>query len=180
MQSRPVTSRPRAALWALSLAMFAVGTASLIVLGAGQEMTDDLGVAPGSAGWLMTTFAATFALAAPLAQWLLAGQWPQSRIVLAGLLLLAGSLFWAALAQSFGILILTRAFAAMGGAMIAPTSAALAVTLVPADHRARALATVFAGFTLASVLGVPLGTWLSLSLGWRGAMAAIGCVALIA
>ena len=167
-------------LWALSLSMFAVGTTSLVVLGIGQEITTKFEVSAGAAGWLMTLFAGVFAVAAPLAQWYLHGRWTYPRIVQTGLLLLAAGLFWASLANSFVSLLLSRGLAAFGGALIAPTSAALAINLVPDNRRGRALATVFAGFTLASVVGVPLGTWLGLSFGWRGAMAMIGCLALVA
>ena len=167
-------------LWALSLSMFAVGTTSLVVLGIGQEITTKFEISAGAAGWLMTLFAGVFAITAPLAQWYLHGRWTYPRIIQTGLLLLAGGLFWASLANSFVSLLLSRGLAAFGGAMIAPTSAALAISLVPDARRGRALAIVFAGFTLASVVGVPLGTWLGLSFGWRGAMAVIGCLALVA
>ena len=63
--------------------------------------------------------------------------------------------------------------------MIAPTSAALAIASVPGDRRGATLAIVFAGFTLATVGGVPVATWLALLLGWRGAMVAIAVAALL-
>jgi len=167
-------------LWALSLSMFAVGTTSLVVLGIGQEITTKFEISAGAAGWLMTLFASVFAITAPLAQWYLHGRWTYLRLVQTGLLLLAAGLFWASLANSFASLLLSRGLAAFGGALIAPTSAALAISLGPDERRVRALATVFAGFTLASVVGVPLGTWLGLSFGWRGAMVMLGCLALVA
>lgn len=172
--------RPVWALWALSLSMFVVGTASLIVLGVGHRITSDFAVSDGAAGWLMTLFALVFAVTAPLAQWGLQRRWTRRRILQTGLLLLAAGLFWAAWAESFVSLLASRGLAAVGGALVGPTSAALAVSLVSEARRGRALATVFAGFTLASVAGVPLGTWLGLTVGWRGAMAVVGGLALFA
>jgi len=51
--------------------MFVIGTTSLSILGVGPAMTRDLGVSPGAAGWLVTAFASTFAIAAAIAQFTL-------------------------------------------------------------------------------------------------------------
>ncbi|WP_179380022.1 MFS transporter [Jannaschia marina] len=158
--------------------MFVIGTTSLSILGVGPALTRDLAVDPADAGWLVTAFAATFALAAPLAQFTLARCLAPRTLILAGASILAASLIWSALAASFQALLVARIASALGGALIAPTSAALAISLVPVDRRGAVLATVFAGFTLATVGGVPIATWLTLLLGWRGAIAAIGLAAL--
>lgn len=168
------------ALWALSLCMFTVGTSSLIVLGIGQEVTNSFSLPPGAAGWLMTVFAGIFAVSAPMAQLFFARRISQLKLVCTGLLLLAAGLLWASLAAGYSGLLGARACMALGGALIAPASAALAVRLSSPGYKTHALAIVFAGFTLASVVGVPLGTWLGITLGWRGTMAAIACLTLIA
>ncbi|MEM9470590.1 MAG: MFS transporter [Pseudomonadota bacterium] len=171
---------PKQALWALALSMFTVGTGSLIVLGIGQEVTEAFNLPSGAAGWLMTVFAGVFAVAAPLAQLVLAKRFSQLKLVGLGLLLLAAGMLWASLATSYSSLLAARTVMALGGALIAPASAAFAVQLSLPKHRTQALATVFAGFTLASVAGVPLGTWLGVAFGWRGTMLAIACLAVIA
>jgi DHA1 family inner membrane transport protein len=165
--------------WILALGMFVIGTTSLSVLGLGPSLTRDLAVDPADAGWLVTAFAATFALAAPLAQFTLGRHLKPRTLILAGASVLAASLIWSALATSFHTLLFARIASALGGALIAPTSAALAISLVPVDRRGAVLARVFAGFTLATVGGVPTATWLTLWLGWRGAMAAMGLAALL-
>ena len=57
--------------WVLALGMFVIGTTSLSILGLGPALTRDMAVDPAGAGWLVTAFAATFALGAPLAQFTL-------------------------------------------------------------------------------------------------------------
>ena len=165
--------------WILALGMFVIGTTSLSILGLGPALTRDLAVDPTDAGWLVTAFAATFALAAPLAQFTLGGRFTPRSLILAGAGLLAASLIWSAVATSFNTLLFARVASAFGGALIAPTSAALAISLVPVNRRGAVLATVFAGFTLATVGGVPIATWLTLLLGWRGAISAIGLAAIL-
>lgn len=169
----------RYALWSLSLALFVLGSTSLVVVGIGPDIALDLGVSVADAGWLMTGFAGVFAISAPVFQFVLSGRASPKTIILTGILLLTVGLIWAAMAEGFASLLASRCLAALGGALIAPTSAALAVSLVPETVRGRALATVFGGFTLASVLGVPLATWLTLLLGWRGAMLALAGVAIL-
>lgn len=158
--------------------MFVIGTTSLSILGVGPALTRDLAVLPGAAGWLVTAFAATFALAAPLAQFTLGGRVPPRTLIVAGSVILAASLIWTALATTFSSLLMARVASALGGALIAPTSAALAIASVPDGRRGAMLAVVFAGFTLATVGGVPIATWLTIGLGSRGAMGAIGIGAL--
>mgnify|MGYP001799453889 CR=1 FL=1 len=165
--------------WILALGMFVIGTTSLSILGLGPALTRDLATDPADSGWLVTAFAATFALAAPLAQFTLGRRLAPRTLILLGASILAASLVWSALAASFQALLIARIASALGGALIAPTSAALAISLVPVDRRGAVLATVFAGFTLATVGGVPIATWLTLWLGWRGAIAAIGLAALV-
>ncbi|BBK41870.1 hypothetical protein STVA_18900 [Allostella vacuolata] len=164
-------------LWTIAFAMFVIGTTSLSVLGMAGEITRAFGVPPGGAGWLTTLFAGTFAVAAPAIQ--LLGRGRRRPLILAGLALLAAGLAWGSLADRFSHLLLSRACAAIGGALVAPAGAALAIALVPEERRGRALATVFAGFTLATVGGVPLATWLAQGLGWRGAMGAIAGLAVL-
>ena len=165
--------------WTLALGMFVIGTTSLSILGVGPALTRDLAMDPGAAGWLVTAFAATFAIAAPVAQFTLGRRVLPRHLIVGGTAILAASLVWTALAADFSSLLVARVLSALGGALIAPTSAALAIALVPDDRRGAALATVFAGFTLATVGGVPIVTWLTLLLGWRGAMAAIAAAALL-
>lgn len=159
--------------------MFVIGTTSLSIMGVGPALTRDLAMDPAAAGWLVTAFAVTFAIAAPLTQFLFGRRFAPHVLILAGATILAISLLGTALATSFSTLVIARIASAMGGALIAPTSAALAISTVPDDRRAAVLAVVFAGFTIASVGGVPIATWLTLAIGWRGAMAGIAAGALL-
>lgn len=159
--------------------MFVIGTTSLSILGVGPAVTRDLEVSPGAEGWLVTAFAATFAVVAPLAQFALGKRYSPRRLVIVGAAILTAALIWASLAAGFESLLLSRILAALGSSLIAPTSAALAVAMAPDGRRGAFLAIVFTGFTLSTVAGVPIMTQLSLALSWRGAMAAIAAAAML-
>ncbi|WP_322097262.1 MFS transporter [Pelagibius sp. Alg239-R121] len=165
--------------WILSLGMFVIGTTSLSILGVGPAMTRDLAVSPGAAGWLVTAFAATFAVVAPIAQFALGKRYSPRSLIIVGTVILTAALTWAALAAGFSSLLFSRIAAALGSSLIAPTSAAVAVAMTPVGRRGAVLAIVFTGFTLSTVAGVPIMTWLTLMLDWRGAMAAIAVAALL-
>lgn len=165
--------------WIFALGMFVIGTTSLSILGVGPAMTRDLNVSPGLAGWLVTSFAATFAISAPTAQFIFGRRHSPRTLIIVGTGILTVALIWSSLAAGFASLLMSRVVAAIGAALIAPTCAALAIAIAPEGSRGAFLAIVFTGFTLSTVVGVPLVTWLTLFLGWRGAMAAIAATGLL-
>ena len=171
--------RSHLALRVLGLAYFALGTASLSVVGLGTLISRSLHVTPAQTGLLVTAFALTFAVCALLAQSLV-GHLPRKTLLLGGLVVLVLGLLLGSVAQSFTALLLTRVLSAVGASVVGPVASAIGSLLVPQDERPRALATVFAGFTLASVLGVPLASALGPMVGWRGTLLSIAGLALVA
>jgi MFS transporter, DHA1 family, inner membrane transport protein len=74
---------------------------------------------------------------------------------------------------------LLRVLTLTGAAIFTPQAAAAAGAMVPGNGRAAAVATVFIGWSIASVAGVPLGTWLGTRFGWRIAMLAVALIAVL-
>jgi MFS transporter, DHA1 family, inner membrane transport protein len=153
-------------LWSLSLAYFVMGTASIAVVGLVNLMAADLGVSKPDIAMLITVFALTFALAAPLLQ-VAAGSLPRRTLLLAGLSVMATGCLLSALAPTYGGVVGARVLMALGAAAVGPVASGLGAGLVPQDRQGHALAVVFSGMTLASVLGLPLTSWLGAMLGWR-------------
>ncbi|MFD6945491.1 MFS transporter, partial [Streptomyces roseolus] len=85
-----------------------------------------------------------------------------------------------ALAPSYGILFASRVVSALACAGFWAVGAAVAVAMVPADTRARALAVMIGGLSIANVLGVPAGAFLGEHLGWRSAFWAVAAASAIA
>lgn len=156
----------RGRLAILSFGNFAVGTGALVIGGILPPVAEDLDVSISTGGQLVTVYALTYALTAPpLAS--LAGRWSRRRLLLGALALFAAGNIVAALAPSFAVLMLGRLVAAVGGALFTPTSSAIAAAAAPPEQRARALAFVFAGLPVSTVLGVPLGTFAADVSSWR-------------
>lgn len=161
-----ITTQSRAALWALLFGNLVIGTGVLLPAGLLGVLMADLGVAAGQAGLLITVGGLVVGFGAPV----LAGL--TSRIGRRGLLAFALALYvvghvGAALTSDFAILLIFRAVMVAGAAIFTPQAAATVGLLVPADRRGGAIAFIFIGWSLASVLGIPLGSLLGEYLGWR-------------
>ncbi|MER7583882.1 MFS transporter [Kitasatospora sp. NPDC097691] len=163
----------------LALGTFAMGTDSMVVAGILGPISADLGVTVPAAGQLVTVFALGYALLAPVLATLTA-RWPRRRLLLTALAVFSAANALSALAPTYGLLLATRVLAAAGAALYTPTANAVATTLVAPERRGRALATVLGGMTVATALGVPLGTWVGRA-DWRLTMwlvTALGLAAL--
>lgn len=160
------------AIVALGFGNFVIGTGTLIVPGMLPQLADGLGVSLPLAGQLVTAFAAAVCLGAPL----LAG--PTSRydrrsLLTATLLVFALGHAAAALVASFVPMLAVRVASAAGAALFTAQAAATAALLVPPQARGRAIASVFLGWSLAGVVGLPLGAYVGASLGWRAGFALV-------
>jgi len=166
----------------LALGNFAIGTGSFVLTGILPKLAQDMNVSVTLAGQLVTIYALTYAIAAPLLA-AFTSRLPRRTLLLTALLILVGSSLLAIVAPSFEWLFVTRILAALGGALFTPTSSAVAISLAPPAERGRALALVFAGLPISTVVGVPLGTFVGSNFNWRLAFAIVvvlGVIALVA
>jgi MFS transporter, DHA1 family, inner membrane transport protein len=170
----------------LALGTFAIGTDGFVIAGILPEIARGLKVPVSTAGFLITIFAWAYALGSPVLA-TMTGKLERKRLLLVSMVVFVVANVLAAFAPSFGILVGARILAAFGSALYTPAALAVAVSLAPAEKRARALALVLAGLTVATVLGVPLGILIATQLNWQttflvvamlGVLAFIGVLAL--
>lgn len=167
------------ALHVLSFAFFAMGTASLSVVGALESISTSMQLSRSAVAMLVPAFAVAFAICAPAIQ-ILVGHWPRRRLLLTGLIVLALGAAGCAVATSYTILIAARVITGIGAAAVSPMVSALGSSIVPPARQGHALALVFAGMTFASIVGVPLASWCAGMIGWRWMFASIALLALVA
>jgi MFS transporter, DHA1 family, inner membrane transport protein len=165
-------------LWSLCLAYFVMGTASIAVVGLVHNMAADLGVSKPDIAVLITVFALTFALAAPLLQ-VVSGSLPRRTLLLCGLSVMATGCLLSAMAPTYAGVVAARVLMALGAAAVGPVASGLGAGLVPPERQGHALAVVFGGMTLASVLGLPLTSWLGALLGWRSMYGGLALLSLL-
>ncbi|MCE6997606.1 MFS transporter [Saccharothrix sp. S26] len=169
------------ALLALAVGAFGIGTTEFVIVGLLPQVAGDLGVSIPSAGLLVSGYALSVVVGAPL---ITAGgsRLPRKRL-LVGLmaLFILGNLL-CAVADDYALLMVGRVVAALCHGAFFGVGSVVAAGLVAPDRRARAIAMMFTGLTAANVLGVPAGTALGQELGWRStfwAVTALGVAGLV-
>ncbi|MEU9338232.1 MFS transporter [Streptomyces sp. NPDC048290] len=173
----PAPARPWTAVLVLAAATFSVVTTEMLPVGLLTSLGTDLGVSAGTAGLALTLPGLIAALAAPLLP--VAVRRADRRTVLWVLLvLLAVADLLCALAWHFSVLLIARALVGVCIGGVWAVAAGLAVRIVPSAAVGRATAVIFSGIAVASVLGVPTGTFLGSLAGWRWAFAALAVLAL--
>ncbi|MFF4223507.1 Cmx/CmrA family chloramphenicol efflux MFS transporter [Streptomyces sp. L500] len=164
-------------LYLLALAVFAMGTSEFMLAGLLPDIASDLGVTVGAAGVLTPAFAIGMVLGAPLMA-ALARHWPARSSLLGSVLVFSAAHAAGAVTSSFPVLCATRMVAALANAGFLAVALTTATTLVPADKKGRALAVLLSGTTVATIAGVPGGSVLGASLGWRATFWAVAALCL--
>ncbi|MFE4370755.1 MFS transporter [Streptomyces sp. NPDC056835] len=154
------------ALLALAIGAFGIGTTEFVIMGLLPEVAADYGVTIPTAGLLVTGYALGVVLGAPLMT-VLGTRIPRKRMlmVLMGLFVVGNVL--SALAPSFGLMLTGRVVASLAHGAFFGIGSVVAAGLVAPEKKAGAIAMMFTGLTVANVVGVPFGTYLGQSAGWR-------------
>jgi predicted MFS family arabinose efflux permease len=166
-------------LW-LAVAAFAIGTEAFVIAGLLPVIASDLQISLAATGQLVTAYALTYAVGSPILAVTFNNLDRRTVLTLALCCFIAGNLV-AVLAGSFAVLLASRMLMAAGAGLCMPTALAVAVAIASPERRGRAIALVTSGMTIATVLGVPLGTWIGSHYGWRATfilVAGLGAVAL--
>jgi len=169
-------------LFALSLAAFAIGTTEFAPMGLLPVIADGVHVSIPTAGLLISAYAIGVMVGAPVMTLLLASSRRKAALLWLMGIFTVGNLL-SALAPGYDTLVLSRVVTSLSHGAFFGIGSVVAASLVPADKRAGAVATMFMGLTIANIGGVPAATWLGQTIGWRMAFVAtagLGAVAMLA
>lgn len=169
------------ALLALAIGAFGIGTTEFVISGLLPELAADMSVSIPSAGLLVSGYAFGVVVGGPLLTALGARMPRKTMLMLLMGLFILGNLL-CALAPGYAVLMVARLVTAFSHGAFFGIASVVAAGLVRPERRASALAMMFAGLTLANVLGVPAGTAFGQALGWRApfwAVALIGVAGLV-
>lgn len=169
------------ALLVLALSSFAIGTTEFVIMGLLPEVAADLSVTIPQAGWLVTGYALAVAIGAPVMAISTAKLKRHTALIALMAFFIGGNLL-CALASDYWVLMIARIVTALCHGAFFGIGSVVAAGLVAEDRKARAVALMFTGLTLANVLGVPLGTAIGQAYGWRatfGVVTVIGIVTIL-
>lgn len=169
----------RTAVAAAFFGNFVVGCGVLVVPGMLDLMAQDLGVSVPTAGSLLGLAALTMCIGAPLMAGL-TSHIDRRQLLVASLLILSLGHLACALAPDFQTLFWLRPLSVIGAAVFTPQVAATLTLLVPLEQRSTAVTSAFVGWSVASVLGMPVGNVLADVLNWRAAFGAVSVLGLVA
>ncbi|WP_318202489.1 MFS transporter [Streptomyces sp. SCL15-4] len=168
------------ALLALAIGAFGIGTTEFVIMGLLPEVAGDFGVSIPTAGLLVTGYALGVVIGAPIMT-VLGTKVPRKRMLMLLMgLFIAGNLL-SAIAPAFAVMLLGRVIASLAHGAFFGIGSVVASELVAPHKKAGAIAMMFTGLTVANVVGVPLGTLIGQSIGWRvtfGIVAGLGGIGL--
>ena len=166
-------------LMALAIAAFGIGTSEFIIMGLLPNLAVDFRVSIPKAGVLVTGYALSVTIGAPIVAIATARIERKLALLLLMGVFTLGNLA-CAIAPTYNLLFAARVLTALCHGAFFGIGSVVASNLVPRNQRAQAIALMFSGLTLANVLGVPAGTALGQAFGWRSAFWAIVPIGLVA
>lgn len=165
-------------IYVLSLTAFAIGVAEFIVVGVLSSIASDFDISLDKAGALVGLYALALAIGTPIVTLLLARFNKKSALLALIAIFSFGNLI-SAIATSYELLLIGRLLTAVAHGSFFAIGATVAATLAGKGQESRAIALMFAGLTLAMVIGVPLGSFIGNFAGWQWPFVAVFVIATI-
>ncbi|WP_151733672.1 MFS transporter ['Paenibacillus yunnanensis' Narsing Rao et al. 2020] len=173
------TRRSTFALLALAISAFAIGTTEFIVVGLLPLMSEDLNISVTTAGLTVSLYALGVTFGAPVFT-SITSRMPRKTLLLWIMVIFIAGNGIAAAAPAIGVLLTARVISAFSHGVFMSVGSTIAAELVPENRRASAISIMFTGLTVATVTGVPLGTFIGQQFGWRLAFLMITVAGLLA
>jgi predicted MFS family arabinose efflux permease len=163
----------------LAAGTFVLGVDGFVLAGLLPDVARDLHVSVAQAGQLTTAFAIAYAIGSPVIA-TATGRLDRRIVLGAGMAVFLLGMAAQATGPNYPVVLAGRILAGLGAAGFQANAFAVASVLAPPERRARALAVVGAGASLATVAGVPFGVLVGQQVGWRAAMWVIAGLAAVA
>lgn len=174
--------KPIWTLLALAISAFAIGSTEFISVGLLPLIKEQFNISLNLAGLTVSLYALGVTIGAPLLTMATSRMHRKHVLLLVMIIFIIGNTI-AALAPTFSILLAGRIVSALAHGVFMSIASIIAANVVAPNKRASAIAFMFSGLTIATVTGVPLGTWIGQFASWRMSfvfIAIIGLIGLIA
>jgi DHA1 family inner membrane transport protein len=165
-------------IW-LAVGTFAIGVESFAISSILPQIAESTGATLTQAGYLVLAFALANAFGSPILA-AITGTTDRRRTLTVAALVFAAGAIWAGLSHSYFELMAARILMAFSAGLYTATAQATGVAISSPDHRARAIAAIVGGTTMAVAFGAPLGAFVAGLVGWRGTYAMVAVFALVA
>ncbi|EFS03848.1 major facilitator family transporter, partial [Listeria seeligeri FSL S4-171] len=149
---------PSLTLLALAISAFGIGSTEFISVGLLPLISSNMDVSISTAGLTVSIYALGVMVGAPVLTTMTAKMNRKNLLMLVMVVFIIGNLI-SAFAASFAILLAGRVIAAFAHGVFMSIASVIAADVVQPSKRASAIAVMFTGLTVATVTGVPLGTF---------------------
>ena len=178
------SASPAWVIFALAMGAFAIGTTEFAAMSLVPFFAADLGITEVQAGHAISAYALGVVAGAPVIA-AFGARLPRRTLLIGLMAMFALANGLSALSPSYHWMLLFRFLSGVPHGAYFGVAALVAASLVPIEKRAQAIARMFAGLTVATIIGVPVANWMGQALGWRWgfgvvAVLAIATVALVA
>jgi predicted MFS family arabinose efflux permease len=171
-----IDAREKAASAAFLFGNFVIGCGVMVVPGMLNQLAESLAVSVPTAGQLLGLAALVMCIGAPLTA-ALTSQIDRRKLLVFAMASYSAGHAACALAPDYATLAVLRPLSVLGAAIFTPQAAATIGLLVPPQRRARALTTIFLGWSLAAVAAMPIGSLVAGHLHWRGGFVLVALLA---
>ncbi|MFY1576317.1 MFS transporter [Verrucosispora sp. WMMD703] len=163
-------------IYVLFVCSFAVATAEFVLVGLLPQVATDLDVSVAAAGQLVTAYMIVVTVGGPVAT-VLTRRLPRRKLLAGTMALATVSAVASAMATSYPMLLSARLGSALAQALFMAVASQVAMASVPPERQTVAVARLFGGFALATVLGLPLGSLIGEAYGWPVTFVAVAGMA---
>lgn len=168
----------RLVIFALAMGGFAIGTTEFSAMSLLPYFAQDLHIDEPTAGHVISAYAAGVVIGAPTLA-LLGAKWARRKLLIWLMAMFAVANILSALAPSYGWLMTFRFLSGIPHGAYFGIAMLVAASVVPPQRRAQAVGRVLIGLTVATIVGVPLATWMGQALGWRSGFATVAILAVL-
>lgn len=179
MENQNASPGLQLSLVSLTIGGLSIGMTEFLMMGVLPDVSRTMNITIPEAGHLISIYALGVVIGAPLLVGL-AGKYPPKKVLI-GLMLMVcvfNGIF--SIAPNYPLLMVSRFFAGLPHGAFFGMGAVVATRLAAPGRAARSVAVMFAGLTVANIIGVPLGTYIGHNLSWRISFTLISIVALLA
>ncbi|GEO74463.1 arabinose efflux permease [Levilactobacillus namurensis DSM 19117] len=160
------------------LVAFMLGCNEFIVVGVLSDIAQEFHVSVSLVGYLVTIFATVYAVSTPFIT-ILTNRFSRYKTLMVLMVIFLVGNTLSGLAMNFTVLLLSRVLTAVVAGAIISLIMTFASAIAPREKRANLVSWIFAGFSIASVFGVPIGTAISTAYSWHDAFYLITVISLV-
>tara|TARA_R110002051_G_scaffold64906_3_gene118091 strand:+ start:391 stop:1596 length:1206 start_codon:yes stop_codon:yes gene_type:complete len=167
------------ALIALAIGGFGIGMTEFVIMGILPDVATALNITIPQAGHFIAAYALGVVVGAPLFT-SIGGKWPAHKVLLTLMLWFTVFNTLSAFSDSYAMLLVSRFLSGLPHGAFFGIGAVVAGKLAKPGKAASAIATMFAGLTIANVIGVPIGTYFGHHFDWSVSFLLVGLVGIMA